>query len=400
MRLDKLVKLTIMFHPIHVLAWIGYGVHHRTAHLVSLKLRFFDAEYRTDYRELLELRAKVDDSTAGTSEHVEARREFQNHMDAMIERIKNDPDYENLDHCDLESLRHVLVEGYDKASGFKDFMDTLLVNWAYLELRFFDAEYRTDYRELLELRAKVDDSTAGTSEHVEARREFQNHMDAMIERIKNDPDYENLMRVLDCCDIVDLMQRLGGSAYKGLAEKCNGELDEAIRRPSEEEQFREDLEQAMERIRKHLKQAAIEDAELMEHLQLMREGNLAFPELEQLLEEQATELVEQTSIEDAELMERLQLMREGNLAFPELEQLFQETLPIDMPSIVLPDPLPRYPSADTSARELSSRFLEGYEVSIAAALAPDTGTAPGTSDLVPGTDDIIGDLLEADFLHF
>ena len=343
----QLVKLTIMFHPIHVLAWIGYGVHHRTAHLVSLKLRFFDAEYRTDYSKLLELRAKVDDSTAGTSEHVEARREFRNHLDTMIERIKNDPDYENLDHCDLESLRHVLVEGYDKASGFKDFMDTLLVNWAYLELRFFDAEYRTDYSKLLELRAKVDDSTAGTSEHVEARREFQNHMDAMIERIKNDPDYENLMRVLDCCDIVDLMQRLGGSAYKGLAEKCNGELDEAIRRTSEEEQVGE-----------LLKQAAIEDAELMEHLQLMREGNLAFPEL---------------------------------------EQLFQETLPIDVPSIVLPDLLPRYRTTDTSVAKLGSSFIEGYEDRIAEALVPETGTAPSTSSLVPGTADIIdGDLFDRD----
>ena len=330
-----------------ILPFIGYVVHHQTAHLVSLKLRFFDAEYTKDYRELLELRAKVDDSTAGTSEHVEARREFRNHLDAMIERIKNDPDYENLDHCDLESLRHVLLVGFDKESGWRELAVTLDVNWVSLKLRFFDAEYTKDYRELLELRAKVDDSTAGTSEHDEALRALQNHLDAMIERIKNDPDYKNLMRDWDCCDIVELMQRLGGSAYKGPAEKCDGDLDESIPRTSEEEQVGE-----------LLKQAAIEDAELMEHLELMREGNLTFPEL---------------------------------------EQLFQETLPIDVPSIVLPDLLPRYRTTDTSVAKLGSSFIEGYEDRIAEALVPETGTAPSTSSLVPGTADIIdGDLFDGD----
>ena len=334
--LEKAALIELLYK--HVLPFIGHVVHHRTAHLVALELRFFDAEYATDYSKLLELRAKIDGSTAGTSEH----RELQNHVDAMIKRIKNDPDYENLDCCDLESLRHVLEGAFDRGSGWQDLLASLSVNWVALKLRFFDAEYATDYSKLLELRAKIDGSTAGTSEHDEALHELQNHVDAMIKRIKNDPDYENLMRVLDYCGIVDLAQRLGGSAYKELVEKRNGEL-EPIRRNSAEEQATE------------------------------------------LAEEQATELTEQAAIKFME--------QQGELSPQELQELQQ----------MLGDTLEQLQQAadlDVSAEELSSGFIERHADLIASALAPNLGTAPSTADLVPDLTDINdGDLLEADLLH-
>ena len=257
----------------------------------------------------------------------------------------------------------------------------------------FDAEYATDYSKLLELWAKVDGSTAGTSEHDEALREFQNHMDAFIKRIAADPDYKDLMQDLGDLNAIGHLKQLLSKLLE-----LRAKVDSSPPGTSEHDEAVHELQTYVDAVIE-LNEPDYEGLLDLRDIECLKQL-LGGPAYKGLVEEQATELVEQTSIEDAELMERLQLMREGNLAFPELEQLFQETLPIDVPSIVLPDLLPRYRTTDTSVAKLGSSFIEGYEDRIAEALVPETGTAPSTSSLVPGTADINidADLPDVDWL--
>ena len=261
--------------------------------------------------------------------------------------------------------------------------------WSVVSLAFAP-KYSTDFSELLELRARLNDSTPGTSEHDEALHELQNHMEAFITRI----DYDYNLVDLKPNQVERLKEIFGGSAYRKLVEKRNGELDEPIRRNSAEEQATELTEQAAIEFMEQGELSPQELQQLQQMLgdtleQLEQAADLTkeqvveqFKQAADLTEEQAAELAEQ----GAELIKQnsinptdLQRIQDGEVSYQELQQMLRDTLPQDVSR---------------------GNFIEGHEASIAIGLAPDTGPAPSTSDLVPGTDDISdGDLLEADLLH-
>ena len=213
--------------------------------------------------------------------------------------------------------------------------------WSVVALAF-NPEYSTDYSELRELRDALNDSTPGTSEHDEALHKLQNHMEAFITRIDNDYNLVDLKPN----QVERLKEIFGGSVYRKLVEKRNGELDEPIRRDS--------------------------------------------------AEEQATELTDQADIDIIEFLERGELSSQELQRFGDtLEQLQQAP---DLTEEQVVQQLQQAADLDVSAEELSSGFIERHADLIASALAPNLGTAPSTADLVPDlTDiDIDGDLPDVD----
>ena len=270
--------------------------------------------------------------------------------------------------------------------------------WSVVSLAFAP-KYSTDFSELLELRAKLNDSTPGTSEHDEALHELQNHMEDFITRIDNDYNLVDLKPN----QVERLKEIFGGSAYRKLVEKRNGELDEPIRRNSAEEQATElteqaaiefmeqgelspqelqELQQMLGDTLEQLEQAAdLTEEQVVEQLEqaafkLVEQGELVPQELQQMLGDTLEQLEQAADLTEEQLAELGQLVEQGELSFPEFQQR-------------LGDPPPQ----DVSR----SNFMDGHEARIAAAFAPDTGTAPGTSYLVPDTDDIIdGDLPDVD----
>ena len=225
--------------------------------------------------------------------------------------------------------------------------------WSVVSLAFAP-KYSTDFSELLELRAKLNDSTPGTSEHDEALHELQNHMEDFITRIDNDYNLVDLKPN----QVERLKEIFGGSAYRKLVEKRNGELDEPIRRNSAEEQATELTEQAA--------------------IEFMEQGELSpqeLQELQQMLGDTLEQLEQAADLTEEQLAELGQLVEQGELSFPEFQQM-------------LGDPPPRDGS--------SGQLMEGHEVSIAAELTPDPGTTPGPPSLGIGTPDIDGDLPDFD----